>query len=463
MTRIDRLVQARQKQRESAAEELGRAREQLETLVDSETCLLEEARRQVAGDGDRPLTPETLEQLDTARRCARRGTVAGEDAVELAHRSTLQAQLQLRQVEILRERLRLRNRERLTRKERKETDEIAARLRRLLITLLLLLMLPLSAGCQEGELHAATTASDAGKASAGPRCPDETFSVEELALLRKLRTRQKQLAASEQALAAREAAAALMEARVKVMLGELKRLQSNLGRPDGARLALDPRVLSDTSPDATPSKVDLVRVLKGMNARAAAAMLALMDPGLAAAALRRLEVPQVGRLLAQMPSEAAAAIGTHLAPRAPMPATSDVTSAAPMKPAPTEPARTEPAVKEPAVTKPAVTKAPAPRAARRARKPKRTRTPAQPTATTATPTAPPAAAARSTVTPKPATPEPTSRPTGARAAKTASPKASPKAPMASKRAPTTLPANRGQPPGTRNQKGAASGGTPGNP
>jgi len=69
MKRMDRLVEAREFQREAASEKLARAQQQLDRLQATEEELLEQGRDRVLEE--ELLTAATLELMDTARRCAR--------------------------------------------------------------------------------------------------------------------------------------------------------------------------------------------------------------------------------------------------------------------------------------------------------------------------------------------------------------------------------------------------------
>jgi flagellar motility protein MotE (MotC chaperone) len=310
MKRMERLIQARQQQRDVAADALSQARARLDQLARAQAALLQEQRDQFSGSvGTAALTPAQLESMDTAGRCARQATSCSEVEMQAAREAALQTQQSLRQLEILRSRARSEREQVLRRRERRELDEIASqakrRLRALLPTLLLIVAAGTSAGCSEETPPAESEkaevkpeAADKQEQAEEPKCPDEVFTAEELLVLRKLRDRRQGLLAAEQKLATERAKLALTQRKTKEMLDQIESWQSR-----------------QTDPRPKPGRVNLVKVLKGMNMRSAAAMLAQMDPGTVAAALTQLEPAEVSRLLAKMPPESAAAVGARLSVR----------------------------------------------------------------------------------------------------------------------------------------------------
>ena len=341
MTRLDRLICTRQQQRDSAAETLALARKRLEALAAAEEELTHQWRHDM-GDavGTEALTLTMLEAMDATRRFADRAVTAGQAEEQEAQTIAVESQRLLRQLEILRDRALQRQRQERRRREQKELDEVAARKRTLsLLTLAVLTLTMHGAGCEKAAPPPPTTVSEGTlkkEKEVAPR-PEETFSAEELALLRKLRARREALLERERGVTANELAVVTARKRVNEMLQQIDQIQKKLQGKTRA------------------PKVDLVEVLRGMNTRSAAAMLALMDPMSAAAALNQLPPEMVGKLLASMPPDSAAVLGARLGRLKPPPEAKrprDVTSEPPPQgaagPAVTKPAA--PAQRPPAPT-----------------------------------------------------------------------------------------------------------------
>jgi len=405
MSPLDRLIKTRQQERDDATSAVSSARAQLERLETAERELMEDAKQRIAaGAEDDSLTAATLEQLDLAGRFAHHATRAGEEAMETAREQAMEVHRALRLLEILRDRIRERERAAERSRERRELDEVAARKSvrgdafkagSLLVAALALFP---SQGCNtEASAEEVTPAAAASVATPAKtrietpaRCPEDVYSEAELVLLRKLRKRHQILAEQEKELNLREARVLAAESKVVVLMEQLRMLQGSLGgdkRPVAVKAANEQEDASGTAP------VDLVGVLKGMNRRAASAMLAQMDPRMVASAMVKLSPEEVARLLAMMPPENAALVGAHLAvKRRPKRAAAPAPETAPE----TVPAAT-----------PAATPAAAPVRPRKKRKIRRARRAAKEVPTTApttkkkdwTPVKPPAKAPAATTAP----------------------------------------------------------------
>jgi flagellar export protein FliJ len=333
MTPVDRLIKARKQQRDAAAEELAKARQRLDQatheVVEINQTSRDNLQRSVGTDA---LTISNLESMDTLRQWADKAQQISESAMEEARQLALESHRMLRQVEILRERAIERKNQEGKRRERRELDEIASRLKKIFVIPLLLILCQEN-GCRQEEHFADSTEVDAEvvtvdggsslpdvgqpkkdtsekpdaghllDADAAPPVPDAmVFTMNELIALTKLKKRSKELEAKEQKLLEQEKLIAAKK---------------------NASPAIKPPVVEASKPKITEESqlltTDLATVIKDMNNRAAAAMLAEMEPGIAAAALRHLPPKHVAQLLGQMPPDRGALIGARLnvTPRTP--------------------------------------------------------------------------------------------------------------------------------------------------
>ena len=105
MTRADRLIQTRKKQRDVAVDGAEQARQQLESVQASEAELLQQVRQtlQNASCGC-PINAAALETLDMARRQARHAIIRCERALCDAKEQVQKAHCALRQAELLKDR-----------------------------------------------------------------------------------------------------------------------------------------------------------------------------------------------------------------------------------------------------------------------------------------------------------------------------------------------------------------------
>lgn len=341
MTPVDRMIRTRQQQRDEAARELAAARERLRELEEERAALTERCRAELEGAvGTETLSLAALETMDASRRWAEVATERSEVAVDEAQRVTAELHRLLRQLEILRERAAERGRAEESRRERRMLDELAARRSRgrlLCLAPLALALLDGSLGCKGKEEKpaadaAVVDASDAGDlwapsqpssrpaasqpssrpasqpasrpaSDAGAKRDAMTFSLSELHQLSALRARALELAKKERELAARERRLATSTAE---------------STPSAAKKAATTSASQPVAPKEaeTQALVDLLQVLERMAVRPAAAMLAEMDPGLVASALRKLPAKKVASILAQMPPDKAGPVASRLAKRA---------------------------------------------------------------------------------------------------------------------------------------------------
>ncbi|MCC6748487.1 MAG: flagellar FliJ family protein [Deltaproteobacteria bacterium] len=297
MTRWDRLIRQRQRQRDEAAQKLATEQRRLAELEAAQAQAVEENRDALRGGaGGRALTVTDLERLDLTRRMTEQAATTQRTAVGTAKDDALKRQKELKQIEVVQEKGEARERVELRRKEQRALDEVGRGTRK--PDKGLLLLVPLFAagvlgGCEawaadEGASKKAHAADKQGVAAAtdGP-CQDLKACGAEVRELRR---------------------------RVEQALGELRGVRERLARqPSGADATAKAAAAAEASRGGSSS--DLVQVVRRMSVRPAGAMLAEMDAGRAAWVLRRLPADHTARLLAALPAEKAAAVGERLMAR----------------------------------------------------------------------------------------------------------------------------------------------------
>ena len=326
---VDRLLRARQYVRDAAAERLELARRRLQQVLDQRDLLTRQCRDRVESaceDGE-AVTAGQLQTMADACKAAGKATCVCAEEMEVAREEALASYQQLRQVEILRERARSAEKVERRKKERKELDEIASRPNaKLVLPILLIVVQGLWVlGCQKEESaaapDAAVTRTDAGPASKTAKKakkPKEDLDEDELLLLRKLKKRHGELQKMKGEIDLREARLKLLQAKADKTLGEVKKIQGQIiKRVTGvapAPAAPRKKVAKPRPPKAKPVKnlVDLNKVLSGMNTRAAAGMLAEVDPDIAARAIRHMPPRKASGVLAQMEPDRAALLAERL-------------------------------------------------------------------------------------------------------------------------------------------------------
>ena len=326
---VDRLLRARQYVRDAAAERLEAARQRLQHVLDEQSRLTSECRERVvaaSGEGE-AVTAGQLQTMADACMAAGQATCVCSEEMEEAREEAMASYRKLRQVEVLRERAREVEKVERRRKERKELDAIAGRSATKLVLPVLLLLVAL--GCQkEADPAEAKATPDAGviksdaelakaatKAAAAKK-PKKKLDVDELFLLRKLKSRRQELDKMKGDIELREAKLKLLQTKADKTLGEVKKIQGQIiKRVTGVSpTPLEKKKVDASLKPARPVKnvVDLNKVLKKMNTRAAASMLAEVDPDIAARAVQHMTPKKASSVLAQMEPDRAALLAERL-------------------------------------------------------------------------------------------------------------------------------------------------------
>ncbi len=370
---VDRLLRARRYVRDAAAERLEQARQRLQHVLDEQAMLTRQCRDRVtsaSGDGE-AVTAAQLQTMADACVAAGKASCVCAEQMEEARQEALASYRQLRQVEILRERARKAEKVERRKKERKELDEIAGRpgAKLVLPTLLVVAMGLAVLGCQKEAAPAATpdTAprADAGPAKAKAKKPKKDLDEDELLLLRKLKKRRNELEKMKGDIDVREARLKLLQAKADKTLGEVKKIQGQIiKRVTGVAPTPPPKkkveAASQVKIKPASNLVDLNKVLKKMNTRAAAGMLAEVDPDIAAGAIARMTPKKASGVLAQMEPDRAALLAERLSRKA-------------KKPAAKKDGEEKKKTEEPATPKAATFKAPAKKKRKKRRKRRRRR------------------------------------------------------------------------------------------
>ena len=322
---VDRLLRARQYVRDAAAERLELARRRLQGVLEEQALLTRQCRERVhaAGGEGESVTAAQLQTMADACKAAGNASCVCAEEMEIAREDALASYRQLRQVEILRERARKAEKVERRRKERKELDEIASRPgAKLVLPLLLVLAQGATVmGCQKEPPAPVAADTAVPKTDAGPpkaKKPKKNLDEDEMLLLRKLKERRGQLEKMKSEIDLREARLKLLQAKADKTLGEVKKIQGQIIKRVTGVAPAPPspikKIKPVSAPGAKPVKnlVDLNKVLGGMNTRAAAGMLAEVDPDIAARAIRHMTPKKASGVLAQMDPDRAALLAERL-------------------------------------------------------------------------------------------------------------------------------------------------------
>ncbi|MCA9669736.1 MAG: hypothetical protein KC503_29280 [Myxococcales bacterium] len=419
--RLDQLICVRKQQRDEAAQKLADARDAQTRAEQYQAELIAMTRQRIAGLAGVLLAPQDLELLDRARRAAEQARQQRVAEVEDARAAAIDSQRALRQLERLKERGDERAAADEARRERRTADEMAHLLTRLpqLLVVLMIGLVSLGCGKPKQDAEAKQTAAAKRREARRARRASErhakqvaaTFakarSAEERVLLRMLRRRADELRQKAAEARERDLSQALLQRQLDAALAVLGRAAGRGGADTAADRSAGQRS-GDSAPSAPSdtakhkaqqaakvaaaaakiaadaaaqargqgvskqqSTVDLAQVLPELKPRTAGPMLAAMDPGIVASAMRMSHLPpsRIARLLAAMPAEeggrVAAALHARERKRKPAPkrASSKAPSVAAKAPSKPVPPALGPATPEPS----------APVARRRVRRSKRVR------------------------------------------------------------------------------------------
>jgi flagellar motility protein MotE (MotC chaperone)/flagellar biosynthesis chaperone FliJ len=319
--KLSRVVRARRLQFDQAVEHVGKHEQSLRDLERSRAAATEAWRGRLAGNVGRSLSARELEQMAESSRSVARAEERSREQLMEARERARQCQIQLRQVEILRERALRQSELDSQRQEQREQDANSrSGRRRELIRVLLLLLATTDGGCNRAEAPPppAPARVEAEVPEQARVCADEQFSPEELALLRKLRQRAARLREMEATLERRSTQLGKLEAKVDQKLKKLDQVAKAAPAPTAAEETAEreaqgrAQASEQLKREQDEKRAQLVRMIEKMSIRAAGAMLAEMPPDASATLLTRLSPKLAGQILAKLPAARAAEVAEQL-------------------------------------------------------------------------------------------------------------------------------------------------------